>query len=124
MAEYIDKVAVEALYQNFMKLLLQEMEKHTGAVEIMVDKGVGVGLNMMIKAVRKMPAADVVPVVHGHWKDIGMGHKKCSECGESYCDIHYAPMNYCPYCGALMGGHTTPAYRMGQRLKARFEHDT
>ena len=30
----------------------------------------------------------------------------------------------CPICTALMGGHTTPAYRMGQRLKARFEHDT
>lgn len=122
MDEYINKLGAEAFYQNFMKLLAQETEKHTGAVEVMVDKAVETGLNMMIKAVRQIPAADVAPVVHGHWKDIGTGHKECSECGESYCGIlHYAPMNYCPSCGALMDGQTSPRPAHGPETESEVQ---
>lgn len=47
-----------------------------------------------------IPAADVAPVVHGTWTDIGMDYKKCSKCGEAYNDIFCNPLNYCPNCGA------------------------
>lgn len=133
MDEYINKLGAEAFYQNFMKLLAQEMEKHTGAVEFMVDKGIEAGLNIMIKAVRQLPPADVAPVVHGGWLEYGgedEGFHFCSVCkGQAFnyedgSEIVEVRSNYCPSCGALMDGRTTPAYRMGHRLKARFGHDT
>ena len=58
---------------------------------------------------RNVPAADVVPVVHGRWVvkyDIwGKNVKtlegyKCSKCGGFSC---YQD-NYCAYCGAKMDG--------------------
>ena len=50
-----------------------------------------------------IPAADVVEVRHGRWKNGGNGlYDTCSACGK---EIYLAiPMNYCPECGALMGG--------------------
>lgn len=55
-----------------------------------------------------IPAADVVPVVHGRW--IHDGHRieggidwcHCSECGKS--DNFCARTNYRPNCGAKMDG--------------------
>ena len=50
----------------------------------------------------KAPAADVVEVRHGRWKNGGNGlYDTCTACGE---EIYLAiPMNYCPLCGARMG---------------------
>ena len=47
------------------------------------------------------PAADVVEVRHGRWKNGGNGlYDTCTACGK---EIYLAiPMNYCPECGALM----------------------
>ena len=47
------------------------------------------------------PAADVVEVRHGRWKNGGNGlYDTCSACEK---EIYLAiPMNYCPECGALM----------------------
>ena len=47
------------------------------------------------------PAAYVVEVRHGRWKNGGNGlYDTCTACGE---EIYLAiPMNYCPNCGALM----------------------
>lgn len=59
--------------------------------------------------IRKLPAADVVPVVHGHWikdnffsDDVNNG-EKCSQCGELI-GWFGNPPKYCPGCGALMDG--------------------
>ena len=58
-----------------------------------------------------IPAADVVPVVHGHWdkptKPFPHYDWKCSVCGcEEYrqIDSHgkYRVMKFCPNCGAKM----------------------
>ena len=55
--------------------------------------------------INRIPAADVVPVIHGKWiekidpwdrQHIG----KCSECGKSYRDYMY--FRFCPNCGAKM----------------------
>ena len=52
---------------------------------------------------QNLPAADVVEVRHGRWKNGGNGlYDTCTACGK---EIYLAiPMNYCPECGALMGG--------------------
>lgn len=68
-------------------------------------------------AVRKdelasIPAADVVPVVHGRWEHLEVGCFdlwRCSACGDEW-TFEYDPtdaetkVNYCPNCGARMDG--------------------
>ncbi len=45
------------------------------------------------------PAADVQPVVHGHWND----NDTCSVCGEApLYDYSVLTLNYCSNCGARM----------------------
>lgn len=57
------------------------------------------------RALKKIPAADVAPVVHGRW-DVVEGRIEnaiCSKCGrhfQSYCEEY----SYCPHCGAKMDG--------------------
>ena len=57
--------------------------------------------------INSIPAADVAPVVHGHWEP---GNPICPVCGENkfkdldadiWCD--WQP-DFCPNCGAKMGG--------------------
>ena len=57
--------------------------------------------------IRRMPAADVAPVVHGRWikddflSDDVNNAEKCSQCGELIGWFGNLP-NYCPNCGAKM----------------------
>ena len=59
-------------------------------------------------AIGKLPAADVVPVVHGWWN----ANEICSLCGEKSTEgldatiWNYWLPNYCPNCGAKMDGGT------------------
>ena len=57
-----------------------------------------------IDTVNNVSAADVAPVVHGHWirQDESFTRFKCSnpECGIENCSGFE---NYCPNCGAKMG---------------------
>lgn len=49
----------------------------------------------------RIPAADVAPVVHGHW----VYGCQCSVCGDRhgpYNARHKPYYNYCPNCGAKM----------------------
>ena len=72
----------------------------------------GFGRKNIRDVIQKVPAADVVPVVHGRWEeqDDGWGgtYYDCSACGESWTTIDGTPlqnnMNYCPNCGAKMDG--------------------
>jgi len=50
--------------------------------------------------VNSLPAADVRPVVRGHWEDRGSLSARCSECG---CKSLRAS-DFCPNCGADMRG--------------------
>ena len=58
-----------------------------------------------MEAVKNVSAADVAPVVHGHWirQDESFARFKCSnpECGIENCRGFE---NYCPNCGAKMDG--------------------
>jgi hypothetical protein len=69
------------------------------------------GLNPLWE-LRDVPAADVVPVVHGRWEyDLPTintyGQLRCSICNwwtlDPSVDRSYS---YCPNCGAKMGGGT------------------
>ena len=57
--------------------------------------------------IKKLPAVDAVPVVHGRWIDHKDEHQ-CSECKEITIVDFYVWRNvqfdYCPYCGAKMDG--------------------
>lgn len=61
------------------------------------------GIESVLEYVENLPAADVVPVVHGRWiihvDELGLTCE-CSVCHiETMCDG-----NYCPNCGAKMDG--------------------
>ena len=57
-----------------------------------------------VNALRNMPAADVVPVVHGRWITYA-GKDTCSRCHAPAleADAHLR-FYYCPNCGAKMDG--------------------
>lgn len=68
-----------------------------------------VAYDSAINALRNVPAADVAPVVHGHFVHDGprIAHGvdwwHCSNCGRlaSGVETRFA---YCPWCGARMDG--------------------
>lgn len=68
-------------------------------------------INAAYEAIQSEPAADVAPVVHGHWisEYIGYGvtRYRCSRCGviigESEID-DFGHSKYCCMCGAKMDG--------------------
>lgn len=59
------------------------------------------------RALRKIPAADVVPVVHGRWDtgrfnlETGNYEEQCTQC-RNFSTEYDKP--YCPNCGAKMDG--------------------
>ena len=61
--------------------------------------------------INSIPAADVVPVVHGRWDDSGRytfpggsTAVRCTNCGcaLTVSEYHLNNWNYCPVCGAKM----------------------
>ena len=95
MAEYIDREAtVESL--NALKPFLR-------------DKGQVQLLRRVMNHIGKIPAADVVPVVHGRWEKHGTMHGfvYCSVCKDVYLDAEWladGKWTYCPNCGSRMDG--------------------
>lgn len=71
------------------------------------------GYDDCVATVLKMPAADVVPVVHGRWDDSGRytfpsgaAAVRCTNCGCALTESEYRlnNWNYCPVCGTKMDG--------------------
>ena len=85
MVEYIER---EALKSQIAENKLMAREPAAKRILAMIDD---------------IPAADVAPVVHGHWirQDESFTRFKCSnpECGIENCSGFE---NYCPNCGAKM----------------------
>lgn len=86
MAEYIEReAALSAVYETYLEYL-----------------------SVVQNAVRSIPAADVVPVVHGHFVydgpmfagDVKCWH--CSRCSRLVTDVGRNHFDYCPWCGARM----------------------
>lgn len=57
--------------------------------------------------IRRIPAADVAPVVHGKWEVIYVKNRwdkaRCSACKRVFESYEWGS-NYCPVCGAKMDG--------------------
>lgn len=96
MAEYIKR---EALLDDISAAV-----KHRGMGQI-------IGQTLM-RYVKRQPASDVAPVVHGKWEmrptgmatDTGPEYKAyCTVCNEP--NKQYQPP-FCPHCGAIMDGGT------------------
>ena len=88
MADYIKR---DALTTELKRL---EFGEHGFVERILADGAYAV--------IESMPAADVAPVVHGHWIEDG-DYQICSECGEEHCWDEYRAA-YCDSCGAKMDG--------------------
>ena len=70
----------------------------------------------LVDVFAKIPAADIVEVKHGEWKEI-ITHNGCTpdyDCVCSLCGESGLPYeNYCPNCGAKTDG--TPKERGGEK---------
>lgn len=99
MAEYINREAVNRI-------------SFTDAV--LIDGEVRIEKIVLVRDIKKLPAADVAPVRHGQWDGEGDGYADgeivldvwyCSACGhciDDGTDDPYILPNYCPNCGAKM----------------------
>lgn len=93
MSEYIDRDKT-----------IRYLNSRTGNFIDNVGKGWNAGMEAAIGAIKKIPAAEVVLVVHSHWEvAIGYDPKKKVQC--QHCRLmNYEPEDYCPHCGARMDG--------------------
>ena len=90
---------------------MDEYIKRETAVRMVMAAKWGDGSDgaMAMEIVASAPAADVVPVVHGQWKERKSFHAegsivaKCSACQK---DVQYLgnPLKFCPNCGTKMDG--------------------
>lgn len=91
MAEYIERSAA-------VKAVLRERSPANSVAQ-------NRKLSIIQRDLLTMPAADVVPVVHGQWVD-----GKCSNCGvdiptdDAHDAIFETECRFCYYCGAKMDG--------------------
>ena len=96
MAEYIEREAVDAA--------IKAAADHRKAIGV---PGEQAGFLQAHDIVRRLPAADVVEVKHGHWTNerwegLSSFSAECSECtNRILSSFHY---DYCPNCGAKMDG--------------------
>lgn len=107
MAEYIEKHKAVNLLTS-LENEFQQFKPFKGFEHAMYRK-----LCETEIAIGKLPAADVVPVVHGRWDDSGRytfpsgnAAVRCTNCGCALTEseYHLNNWNYCPVCGAKMDG--------------------
>lgn len=100
MAEYIDREAA-----------IKEAEKYGLSYGSVIGRHSGIA-DCIASEISRIPAADVVPVVYGHWKK-DRDTIKCTVCGFGMFPNRYTFMNgvcvtdnelpnYCENCGAKM----------------------
>lgn len=103
MAEYIEREALLKEVDDLKKSPWYNDDYGFGTKQARHD-GVNCVVNLCIK---QAPAADVVEVVHGYWKET-ITHNGCtwdSDCVCSVCGKSGHPCNnYCEECGAKMDG--------------------
>ena len=58
----------------------------------------------LIDSIGKLPAADVVPVVHGRWVEYQIPPIICCSNCDWATGIEEKNFQYCPFCGAKMDG--------------------
>ena len=96
MAEYIEREAALALVKP------DAPEDEKAAVTIATAK------KLVRSIVRRTPAADVAPVVHGRWEAkgyvCGESEFECSVCHKTEWRTSISRFRWCPFCGARMDG--------------------
>lgn len=106
MAEYIERKKLEEAFDNADPDVCEsDMDWHSDW---------GFGRENVRDVIRCVPAADVAPVVHGHFVHDGprfaggVDWWRCSACGglASGAETQFA---YCPNCGAKMDGGDSDA---------------
>ena len=100
MAEYIEREALEVALNHRLNFLMAENGEYDHYTS---------GFDEAVTRVENFPAADVAPVRHGRW--VSVPHKLarvCSVCNRDepykFADIDADVYDYCPNCGAKMGG--------------------
>lgn len=95
MAEYIERGAAVAAMQNAEHDLMADYGRECGCEW-------GISTEKAIETIKSVPAADVVPAVHGRWDDSLDGITPfCTVCGCTHRCLIRKPI-YCPNCGAKM----------------------
>lgn len=92
MAEYIKREAAVKVAEKYGLANGSALGRHTGLADCIASE------------IAIIPAADVVPVVHGRWVDAGRGIKACSNCNHGIKEHMACANHYCPNCGAKMDG--------------------
>ena len=100
MAEYIEKT--QLLEKLKHRVSTDDDSKFaTGFI-----KGTNEALSIIEEWIESIPAADVAPVVHGHWTTECYNVPICSICGTYVSKDVYnsedSTPNFCPHCGAKM----------------------
>ena len=95
MHEYIEREAAVKVAEKYGLANGSALGRHTGLADCIASE------------IADIPAADVAPVVHGRWIEkekytFGIMYD-CSLCENRILDNGH-PWNYCPNCGAKMGG--------------------
>lgn len=102
MTDYIERKAIQAALQR----------KKVSPAEIRYTEGWNDCMMRVKSMVSHFPAADVVPVVYGHFIHDGprfaggVDWWHCSNCGKLTAGVEIF-FNYCPYCGARMNKRRT-----------------
>ena len=93
--EYIEREAVMKIIDDYGCTHGGTLGSHSGAVDVVGS------------AIYKLPASDVAPVKHGHFRRLTFSGDTiiCSECKMAYniFETNGAEnFNFCPHCGAKM----------------------
>lgn len=98
-SEYLDRGSLVARMKYYKEHTTEESGEHYA-------------YTVALREIRNAPAADVAPVVHGHWVVRFDGPYKRRRCYCSHCGKHNGvggiaqnqEKPYCPNCGARMDG--------------------
>lgn len=85
--------------------MLEQVERREKILESLgLDKTLSI--DSLKTFIKNRPAADVAPVVHGHWIQVDSTKCRCSRCDIIALIALYphGDKNYCPNCGAKMDG--------------------
>lgn len=106
MDEFIRKNDVYNLKNAFDALVKKEIKRNS-VENIIFAKAMETTFNMIEQAVREVPAADVVEVVHAKWEFNGIC-TSCSACGSNKPTkahdhkLASREVRFCYFCGAKM----------------------
>ena len=106
MAEYIERKKLEEAFDN--------ADPDVCESDLDGQSDWGFGRENVRDVIRGVPAADVAPVVHGHFVHDGprfaggVDWWHCSNCGGLLSGVE-TQFEYCPHCGAKMDGGDSDA---------------